>query len=289
VTPGTVTVTSNPAGTTYVENTDYVIDYGAGRIKFLAAGSIGANDVLVDYTYTAIRKGEMAPIERGKVSLSYMTVEAKADRLADQISKEAIVFSRSQMGYDAVSRTMMNLVKQMRRKIDQGLIYYALSAVRSIANNSGGAWTAGTSQADYAELVRLIGATKVKVANRYYDPTFVLCSATRSEDLSNWDGFKRDGFPTAMLNAAGFVGNVKGLPVFMSTEMPDDIIIVGNRQLVMHKVFQPLTINGPFPTYDVSGGTSKIVAADQYYAEEFNATESPVEEKGAYLTISEGS
>jgi hypothetical protein len=50
VTPGTVVVTSNPAGTTYVDGTDYTIDYAAGRIFFLVAGSIGSNDVLVDYS-----------------------------------------------------------------------------------------------------------------------------------------------------------------------------------------------------------------------------------------------
>jgi hypothetical protein len=290
ITPGTVVVTSNPAGTTYVEDEDYQIDYAAGRIRFLTAGDIGANDVLVDYDYTAIRQGEMAPIERGKITLSSMTIQAAADRLADQISREAIVFSRSQMGLDVVARTMSNLIKQLRRKIDQGIIYAALKAVKSLgATNSGGTWVEGFTQEDYAELVRLIGATKLIVRNRYYAPTFILASATNAETLSNWEGFKRDGFPDALLTAAGFVGNVKGLPLFESTEMPDGEIIVGNRQLVAHRVFQPALINGPYPTYDVSGGTSKLVAADQYYVEEFNNTEVPVEEKGAYLSISEGS
>lgn len=289
VTPGTVVVTSNPAGTTYVEGTDFVIDYAAGRIKFLTAGSINTNDVLVDYSYTAVRKGEMSVIERGKITLSYITIEAAADRLADQISREAIVFSRSQMGLDVVARTMSNLVRQLRRKIDQGLLYAAWSAVKSVASNSGGAWTEGTTQADYTELVRLIGATKLLVANRYYEPNAILCSLERSEDLSNWDGFKRDGFPNAVMNSAGYAGGVKGLPIFASTEFPSTEILVVNRQLVMHRVFSPLTIHGPYPTYDVSGGTSKLVAADQYYVEEFNVTESPVEEKGAYLTIAAGS
>lgn len=289
ITPGSVTVTSNPAGTTYVEATDYIIDYAQGRIKFLTPGSIGANDVLVDYSYLAIREGEMGVIQRGKITLSYMTVEAAADRIADQISREAIVFSRSQMGLDVVARTMSNLVKQLRRRIDQGIIYAAWSAVKGVASNSGGTWTIGTTQSDYDSLVRIIGDTKLKVLNRYYTPTFILASATNAERLSNWDGFKRDGFPSALLSAAGFVGQVKGLPVFQSTEMPDTEIIVGNRELVMHRVFQPALINGPYPTYDVSGGTSKLVAADQYYVEEFNNTETPVEEKGAYLVVSSGS
>ena len=168
VTPGSVTVTSNPAGTTYVEGTDYVINYADGRIKFLTAGDIGANDVLVDYSYSAIRTGEMAPIERVKTTLAYKTIEAAADRLADQISREAIVFSRSQLGWDAVARTMANLVRQVRRKIDQGLLYMAFSAVKSVPSNSTPAWTVGATQDDLAELVRLMGNANVIVANRFY-------------------------------------------------------------------------------------------------------------------------
>ena len=287
ITPGTVVVTSNPAGTTYVEGTDFKIDYAAGRIWFLTDGDIGANDVLVDYGYTAAREGEMAVIQRGKITLSSMTITAAADRLADQISREAVVFSRSQMGLDVVARTMSNLVRQLRIKIDQGLIYAAWSAVKGVASNSGGTWTIGTTDADYAELVRLIGATKLLVRNRYYAPTFVLMSATNAEYLTNWSGFKRDGFPDAVLSAAGFVGRLKGLPVFESTEMPDTDIIVGNRELVAHRVFQPALINGPYHTQDVS--TGKLIAAQQYYVEEFNNTETPVEEKGAYLTVASGS
>lgn len=287
ITPGTVVVTSNPAGTTYVEDTDYEIDYGAGRIRFIAAGSIGANDVLVDYGYTAMREGEMGVIQRAKMTLSSMIIEAAADRLADQISREAVVFGRSQLGLDVTSWTMANLVKQLRRKIDLGIIYKALKSVKGVASNSGGNWIVGTTQDDYAELVRLIGATKILVRNRYYAPTFALMSSTNAEYLTNWDGFKRDGYPDALLSAAGFVGRVKGLDVFESTEMPDTEIIVGNRQLVAHRVFQPALIKGPYHTQDVS--TGKLIAAEQYFVEEFNSTESPVEEKGAYLTIAEGS
>lgn len=291
VTPGTVVVKNVAENTTYVENTDYAINYAEGKIKSLTGGSIlAATSIhITAYSYTAIRQGEMAPIERGKITLSYLDIAAKADRLADQISREAIVFSRSQLGMDAVTRTLSSLVKQTQRKIDQGMLYMARTAVMAVASNSAGAWVEGTTQDDYSELVRLIGAAKVLVGNRYYQPNFILCSLERAEDLSNWDGFKRDGFPNAILNAAGFAGGVKSLPIFASTEFPDTDIVIGNRELVMYRVFQPMRIFGPYPTYDVSGGTSKIIAADQYYTEEFNVTVSPVQTKGAYLTISEGS
>lgn len=287
VTPGTVVVEPNGGGTAFVEGTDYVIDYANGEFFTITAangGTIGdATTVDVDYQYTAIRKGEMAVIERGKTSLSYVTVEAIADRLADQISREAIVFSRSQLGWDAVARTLANLIRQVRRKIDQGAIYMGLAAALKVASNSGGTWD---NLDPISELVEKIGVAKVKVINRYYQPSFLLLSATNSDVVSNWDGFTAAGIrPDTDLNANGFIGRLKGLPAFESTEMSDSYALVGNRELVMHRVFQALQVMGPYPTYDVSGGTSKLLAADQYYVEEFNATEAPVPEKGAYVKI----
>lgn len=285
ITPGTVVITNSGATVTYTEGDDYVIDYGAGRIMALSGGSITDSQALkATYTYTAIRKGEMAAIERGKMTLSREVLTMAADRLATQISREAIVFSRSQMGYDAVTRTLSSLVKQIQRKIDQGLLYLGLSAALSVASNSGGTWSSSTGDLD--DLVKYIGLAKVKVANRYYEPTAIVLSTTNADRLSNWDGFKRDGFPDAVLNSNGFVGRVKGLPVFESTEFSDGYILVCNRELVMHRVQVPMQIRGPFPSYDVSGGTSKIIAADQYYAEEFNGSEAPVTNKGAYVVIS---
>jgi hypothetical protein len=280
VTPGSVVVTNSGATVTYTEGTDYVIDYANGKIKAIATITDGQS-LKVDYGYTAIRKGEMAAIERGKLTLAHKTIEAKADRLADQISREAVVFGRSQLGYDATARTLASLSKQIKRKIDQGILYSALAAVLSVANNSGGSW-------DVSDLTKLddavsyIGFAKVLVAKRYYDPTFILMSVSNADALSNWDGFKRDGFPTALLNSAGFVGSVKGLPVYAATEFPDTHVLIGNRQLVMHRVFQPLQFMGPYPTYDTDG---KLIAANQYYGEEFNATEAPVAEKGAYVKV----
>jgi len=283
VTPGSVAVKNTGGDTTYVEGSDYVIDYANGRLMALTGDISDEQALKVSYTYTAIRKGEMAAIERGKVKLSYITVDALADRLATQISNEAIVFSRAQMSYDAVTRTLASLVRQVRRKTDQGILYAALAAVLQVASNSGGTWTA--SSGDLDDLIKYIGLAKVKVANRYYEPTGILMSATNGDRVSNWDGFKRDGFPDAILNANGFIGRVKGLPAFESTEFSDAYILAVTRDLVMHRVFQPMQLKGPYPTYDVSAATSKLIAADQYYAEEYNLTEAPVPEKGAYVVI----
>lgn len=278
--PGTVVVTSNPAGTTYAEGTDYVIDYELGKIKPIAAGSIDANDVLVDYDYNAITEGEGAEIQQAKTTMSYQTLTARAFRVADQINSEAIVFSRTQLGWDAVARTMSNIIRETRRIIDRHLIEKALAASLSVASNSGGTWTAATDP--FNELAEKLGYAKVKVANRYYEPTAFLLSATNSDLLSNWDGFTRVGFPNALLDAAGFVGAVKGLPVFASTQMRDGWGLCVNREVVMHRVLQPMTVKGPFPTY---GSNRKLIAADQYYSEEYAGSLAPIANKAAHIVI----
>ncbi len=280
IVPGTVVVTSNPAGTTYVEGVDFVIDYELGKIKLLTAGAVDANDVLVDYEYNAIRQGEDAEIQRAKTTLSYQLVTAAADRLADYITHEAIVFSRANLGWDAVTRTMANLIRQMRLNIDKGLIEKALAGALGVASNSGGTWTAASDP--WALLAEYIGYAKVKVANRYYEPTGILMSQTNADYLSNWDGMTRVGFPNAVLNAAGFAGGVKGLPIFASTQMRDTWILVFNREIVAHRVFQPMTVKGPFQTF---GSNRNLIAAEQYYAEEYNASICPIGGKASFVKV----
>jgi hypothetical protein len=281
--PGTVVVTSSPAGTTYVENTDYLIDYANGRLMTIATITNGAT-VLVDYQYTAIRKGEMAAIARGKGQLTYKDMSCLADRLSQQISSEAVLFSRSQIGWDATTRTLNMLINQIQRKIDQGVFYLALSAALSVASNSGGTWNSGGSPIDYADLVKKIGVARVKITNRYYEPTAVVMSATMSDTLANWTSFSAAGArPDQDINAAGYVGRVKGLPVFETTQFTDSYVLVVNRELVAHRVFSPMALKGPFPSYDGSGN---LIAADQWYAEEYNGTEAPIAEKGSYVVVS---
>lgn len=284
ITPGTVVLTGSGGTPTYTEGTDYVIDYANGKIWTLPSpGTIGDGTSLkIDYTYTAIRKGEMQPIEKAKLTLATQTLTLAADRLATEISNEAVVFSRGALGYDATGRTLASLVRQIRRKIDQGVIYKALAAELIVASNSGGTWTASTDP--IAELVEKIGVAKVKVINRYYVPTSILISATNAEKLTNWDGFTQAGSrPDASINAFGFIGSAKGLPVFASTEMSDSYVSVQNRELVMHRVGRPLQLFGPYPSYDAT--TGELIGSTQYYAEEFNGSEAPVPQKGSYVKV----
>lgn len=64
-----VTVTSNPAGTTYVAGTDYEVDAQEGRIYIVPGGGIANNaNILVDYTYetqskSTVRGGAVSSIK----------------------------------------------------------------------------------------------------------------------------------------------------------------------------------------------------------------------------------
>ena len=286
LTPGTVVVTSDPAGTTYEEGVDYVIDYLNGLLYTLPApgGTIGdATALLVDYTYTALREGEMAEIERGKGQITSTTLTCKADRLAQQISSEAVVFSRSQLGWDATARTLAMLTNDVRRKIDQGVMYLALAAALSVAANSGGTWDATADPLDYEDFSKKVGIARVLITKRFYTPTAVLMSTTNSDLIANSAQFTAAGArPDMDLNANGYMGRIKSLPVFESTEFTDDYSVVANRELVAHRVLQPLQIKGPYPTY---GTNRELIAADQYYMEEYNGSVAPIPGKGSYVKI----
>jgi F0F1-type ATP synthase membrane subunit b/b' len=277
--PGTVVLTNAGATVTYAEGTDYVVDYEEG--KFMALATITDGQALkADYVADLFRRGEGVAIPRAKNTLSDALITMAADRLATQITKEAIVFSRSQLGYDAVTRTLGNLARLLRRKIDKDILWKGLAYALKQSNNSGGTWTASSDAISI--LATYIGIAKTKIYNRYYMPTAILMSATNADRLSNWtDGFKRDGFPNAVLNAAGFAGGVKGLPIFTSTEFSDGYVQIINRELVAHRVMQPMTIFGPFPSYD----NGQLVASDQYYMEEINGSYVPVEQKTSYVKV----
>lgn len=285
---GTVVLTNSAGSTTYVENTDYFVDYGNGRIYVPTGAAITAGQsLLIDYVYEAIRKGENAPIERAKTTLSNVTITAKADRMAIDITNEAVEFSRSQLNYDVVQRTLGNLITEQARKVDQDIFSMAAAVLRTVANNSGGTWNGSAASPDYADAVLKLGKAKVKVLNRNYQPTAVVLSVANADLLANWSGFTESGLrPDAEPQANGFFRTLKGLPIYAapSTALPDNIMLVVNRELVAFRVFKPTALQGPFPKYDQA--TAKLIAATQWYIEEYNAMESPVAGKGAFVAVS---
>ncbi|MHB0976892.1 MAG: hypothetical protein ACYC1U_06830 [Candidatus Aquicultorales bacterium] len=285
---GTVTAVLH-AGGALVEGTDYLVDYGLGQVWRIPTGGIAeAGNIHVSYTYAAVREGEMAAIERGKQTYTYKTLEIEADRLAVQVSAECVKFARSQLGEDAQARAMAGVIRQVQTYIDRRLFSLAEFAVRRVTDNSGGTWSiAGGGGLTFDKwlvtLERYIGIARTKVVNRYYEPNAIVMSASNADMVGNSERFRADGQNgTADIDASGYVGRLKGLPVFQTTELNDAIIMVVNRELVQHRVFSPLQLKGPFPTYSATG---KLISADQFYVEEFNGTDTPKLEKGAYVLV----
>lgn len=286
--PGTVVVELGGTATAQVEYTDFVVDYGNGRIMVLSTGGTAdAADLDISYQYDAVREGEMAPIQEGKGTLTYQTIELIADRLATQISDEAITFAQTQLGWDARSRTIGMLIREIREMIDMGMFRLAIAQAH-IAANTGGVWTSATDTLD--EMVEKIGIAAVSIQNDLYRPTSVIMSPANADRLSNWDGYTASGARNVSRQGPGLVGaagdtglTVKGLPVFASQQMPDSKILVVNRELVQQRVLTGKTMHlkGPYQSY--SGG--KLVAAEQWYVEEYNATVSLLPNKGAYVTV----
>jgi hypothetical protein len=285
--PGTVVVTNSGATVTYTEYTDYLIDYANGRLYTVATITDGQS-LKVDYTYDLTRGGEMSPIQRGKGQLSFKTIELEADRLAQQISDEAVTFARTQIGWDATARTMAMIIREIREMIDTGIIRLALAQVH-ISGNSGGSWNSSSDTVDV--LVQKLGVAKVAVQKDLYSPSAILMSLTNADRLSNWSAFAVAQNRPDASQAPGTLGygdtgiRVKGLPVFASDVMPDSKILVTHRELVQYRVLssKPLTVHGPYQSYHTDG---KLIAAAQYYCEEYNATLSLIADKGGYVTVS---
>lgn len=281
--PNSVVVTNSGATVTYELSVDYAVDYIEGRIMALTGGAItDSQALLVDYSYQAIRKGENQGIERARSGLRFEDLTLTADRLATDVTQETISFARTAAGYDAVTRTINVLVKQLMRNIDRGLLHMALNQAFTVANNSGGTWDSSIADNE-KDFVKKLGVAKVKVLNRYYDPTFILMSATNADLIANSDTFTQAGSrPDADLDEAGFVGRLKALPVFRSTEFTDAFALVGNREIVMYRTHGDMDLRGPFAKYDANG---LLVASEQYYLQEYNGHISPIPEKAAFVRI----
>lgn len=74
LTDGSVVLTTDPAGTTYVEGTDYEVNYALGMIRAIPTGNISdAEDLLADYAHAAIDGWKVAggtkPQAKGRIIL----------------------------------------------------------------------------------------------------------------------------------------------------------------------------------------------------------------------------
>lgn len=271
-------------GTPFVFGTDYLLDFYNGRYMILSGGSMSTStNYDLDYTYSNVARGENATIQKAKATIAYDTLNAAARRLLTNITDEAVVFSRSQLGWDAVTSTLNLLIKDLRRIINRDLFTLAISQALTVASNSGGTWNSASDNVQ--TLVEYMLTAKTKIENRYYTPTAFVVSNTRANDLVLWDGFTAAGSrPGFVLNGApGYLGDIAMIPVWATTEIPDSWILACNRQVVMHRVFRAMELKGPYPSYD---GDGNLLPAEQFFAQEYNGNISPIPGKAAVVKVS---
>lgn len=283
--PGTQVLTSNDGLTTYVYGTDYVIDFIEGRILFPTDGALAISTAYkLDYTYDKVRTGENTVVQKAKATLASVTLNVYANALATEISREAVIFSRSQLGWDATTQTLALLVRELARRTDAAMLGTALAYALSISNNSGGTWNSATDSMQ--TLVNKLVAAKSKVQNRFYQPTAILIATTHANRLATeYDKFTAAGATPgfSLNNQEGFLGQIGDLNVFHSTQFTEGFALVLNRQLIMQRVFQPMQLMGPYPSYD---GDGNIKRNEQWIAEEFSGHVAPIKSKAAYVSIS---
>lgn len=85
-------VTSDPAGTTYTEGTDYEVT--AGGIVILAAGSISASDpLLIDYTSKTVGEVEAIAVAQSEYRLKFVGVNEAQENAPFLVTAYRVKFS----------------------------------------------------------------------------------------------------------------------------------------------------------------------------------------------------
>jgi hypothetical protein len=289
-----VVVVDTAGPTTLVYQDDYIINHDLGQIMILSEEPDGSANVWalplaleIDYVYDRVRNGEGNAIRSGKNLTNFVTLTTEAMRLTTKVTAEAQAYAISTINYDTTARSILSLISRIRETIDETIFYHALSAVQSIIGNRGGVWSASTD--DVEDLVRAIGGARVKVDERNYQATAIVCSYSVADVLGNWFN---DPMPPGMvtLNGAGYAGSIKGLPIYKTNLFPKlgtsfPALLVVNRELVAHRVFRPMLLDGPHQDYIVSG--SNVIPTDtkHYYVSEHNGRVSPLPQKGSWVQV----
>lgn len=139
----------------------------------------------------------------------------------------------------------------------------------------------GTDAADhYNGLLRQGGMTAATMAKhpRYMAPNFALGSITAMEYIVQASLFYAQNSPkgtTLNPNTGNYIGSRNGVDYAKHNtqwQAGDNRILYGRVGATKYGVRDPLRQEGPFPSYDAS---RKVVAAKQWYAEEFSVMLTP--------------
>ena len=120
----------------------------------------------------------------------------------------------------------------------------------------------------------------------YYDATSVLASVVTSELMKQAKAYQADGRRNAYQADLGVnegnYGYTAGLAHWGSKIFPDDFIVIGHRDGVVFRVYEPTHLRGPIEARNSSG---QIIGGEEYYAYQEDAMDTPLVQKFSLVTL----
>jgi hypothetical protein len=275
----------------FVEGTDFSVDYRNAAIYTISAGFAAAvAATTIAFSYYNIQPGEMVGMERVKMQTSMKPVTLQRSALGVELSHEAIAFASAQLGYDILADAIGNAVGDMARLFDRNMYYLALAAALGVASNKVTYSLANAQDSVTNGFTVRTGEARVKLEKRFYplDELKLLVDADQAEAMSNANFLSAlNGRADNMLDAKGYIGMWKGMPVLRSTEFG---AVSGSKRfaLVTHPeqaqalFWGDAKIEGPFPRFDSNG---KLLGAKNYSIELWDALDTPIMDKASVVEI----
>lgn len=274
----------------FVENTDYIVDYRAGKIKTVTAGFENAlSTVTLAYKHRTTMNGEMGAVSRVKQVLNYKTLIAEPRRLAATVSDEAYRYGQSQLSYDSHSAAVRGAVDALAREFDQHILYRALTELLQVTSN-----VVTYSRANAVDAVSTgfnvrVGEAKAKIEKRNYNAEVckLLVDVDQAELMSNSQLFESARSRPDFAWGAGAVGLWKGLPVYKSNQFAGgstSYALVVHPELIHVGIYVPIEVDAAVPTYadDASG---KLIDAKSFLVRTYDAIDCIVQNKGSVVKI----
>ncbi|MHC4395619.1 MAG: hypothetical protein ACYS1A_08180 [Planctomycetota bacterium] len=135
----------------------------------------------------------------------------------------------------------------------------------------------------YDHLINLrqqVGAAKVLIGNRHYNPNFLGASLEMEDLISSGPQFTSAGStPAETMDRLASVLNYAGLEPTKTSAIPNGYILIGEKGAAAYRVQRPWQVRGPI--------TENTTGNDYYLAEEFSAEDVPVKEKLALVLVTD--
>jgi len=121
---------------------------------------------------------------------------------------------------------------------------------------------------------------------RGYKPDFILTSEVTSNYLTQAEAYTplaaRAGFDAGSVKGEGNYGRTANLPHFGSDVWDDAYILISQRDATIFRIFEPLSLKGPYPVRD---GDGSLLGGDEYYIYQEDALKTPLLEKMSLVTV----